>query len=284
MRVFPLGWPTGQAENHLAGKPQALFIFCKGDPVGLKSTVKSGLTGMAHARGYELIAAWRMDRQPLVKHLQQLIRHYGIDCILDVGGNMGQYHDMLREEVGFKGWIWSFEPVAKYVAMLKDKAVTDARWKVFDFALGSTEGTAEINVTKSPGLNSFLEPRTDAVEGFWSPDSVTGKEVVRIRVLDDLFARLLDDHGCQAPYLKLDTQGFDHEVLKGASHSLARVRALQTEASIKPLYEGMPDYRDITNYLGERGFELSGMFAVSHDADLRLIEYDCVMVNHRLAH
>ncbi|MDB5893985.1 MAG: hypothetical protein JWQ88_1516, partial [Rhodoferax sp.] len=171
--------------------------------MSFKHSVRDSLTGLAHARGYELIASWRMDRQPLVKHLQLLIERYGIDCILDVGGNMGQYHDMLRDEVGFKGWVWSFEPVAKYVAMLKVKAAFDARWKVFDFALGSAEGTAEINVTKSPGLNSFLTPRTDAVEGYWSADGVTGKEMVRIRVLDDLFTDLMQAHGCSAPYLKL---------------------------------------------------------------------------------
>ena len=252
--------------------------------MSLKHAVRDSLTGLAHARGYELIPSWRMDRQPLVRHLQVLIERYGIDCILDVGGNMGQYHDMLRDEVGFKGWIWSFEPVAKYVAMLKHKAVSDPRWKVFDFALGSADGTAEINVTRSPGLNSFLAPRTDAVEGYWSADGVTGKELVRIRVLDDLFADLLQAHGCSAPYLKLDTQGFDQEVLRGAAASLPQVRALQTEASIMPLYQGMPDHRAVTSHLNTLGFELSAMFAVSHDADLRLIEYDCVMVNQRLAH
>jgi hypothetical protein len=128
-------------------------------------------------------------------------------------------------------------------------------------------------------LNSFLEPRTDGVPGYWSADEVTGTEQVRIRVLDDIFQGLREEHGFDRPYLKLDTQGFDMEVLKGATQSLSEFRALQTEASIKPLYQGMPDYREVVEYLSSAGFDLSAMFPVSHDDALRLIEFDCVMVN-----
>lgn len=249
----------------------------------LKKYLKSTLVRLAHSREYELIPGWSFDRQPLVRHLRAIFERYKVDCSFDVGGNLGQYHDLLREDVGFEGWIFSFEPVSKYVDILKAGSVSDAKWRIFDFALGSADDVAMINVTKSPGLNSFLEPRTDIVQGFWSADAVSGAEQVRIRMLDGIFQGLRDEHGFRAPYLKLDTQGFDLEVLKGARHSLSEFRALQTEASIKPLYQGMPDYRDVIEYLARAGFELSGMFPVSHDEDLRLIEFDCLMTNRLCA-
>ncbi|MHB1198217.1 MAG: FkbM family methyltransferase [Polaromonas sp.] len=249
----------------------------------LKKYLKSTLARLAHSREYELIPAWSFGRQPLARHLRAIFERYKVDCVFDVGGNLGQYHDLLREDVGFEGLIFSFEPVSKYVSILKAKSVSDAKWRIFDFALGNADDVATINVTKSPGLNSFLEPRTDAVQGFWSADAVSGTEQVRIRVLDGIFQGLRSEHGFSAPYLKLDTQGFDLEVLKGASHSLSQFRALQTEASIKPLYQGMPDYQDVIEYLAKADFELSGMFPVSHDEALRLIEFDCLMINRLCA-
>jgi hypothetical protein len=88
--------------------------------------------------------------------------------------------------------------------------------------------------------------------------------------------------GFDRPYLKLDTQGFDIEVLRGAADSLQAVRALQTEASVQGIYKGMPGYMDTLRHLDGLGFDITGMYTVSRDNALRLVEFDCVMIN-RLA-
>lgn len=247
----------------------------------MKSWIKNKVVRCAASAGYELIPKWKFDRQPLVRHLQRLFDLQRIDCVLDVGGNLGQYHDLLREDVGFNGWILSFEPVAKYIAILQDRARSDPRWRIFNYALGSADQTSIIHVTKSPGLNSFLAPRTDAVKGFWHDDSVTHDETVRIRRLDDVYADLRSEFKIEAAYLKLDTQGYDLEVIKGAQEVLPQMRALQTEASVLPLYEGMPSDESTRGHLAARGFHISGMYPVSSDDHLRLIEYDCILINSR---
>jgi FkbM family methyltransferase len=251
--------------------------------MGLKRSLKSALTKIAHSREYALIPAWTIDRRPLAMHLRAICTRYSVDCIFDVGGNLGQFHDMLREEVGFEGWILSFEPVGRYIEILRRKSAADGKWRIFDFALGNANEKATIHVTKSPGLNSFLAPRTDVVQDYWSADAIGGTEEVQVRMLDGLYKDLRDEFGFCAPYLKLDTQGFDLNVLKGAANSLHDFRALQTEASIKSLYRDMPDYREMIAYLASAGFELSGMFPVGHDRALRLIEFDCVVVNREFA-
>ncbi|MFM2448406.1 MAG: hypothetical protein RIS44_856 [Pseudomonadota bacterium] len=249
----------------------------------VKKLIKNTLVTVARSRQYELIPAWSFQREPLVRHLKSVFERFKVDCVLDVGANLGQYHDMLRQDIGFEGIILSFEPVKKYVKVLQEKSKNDKKWRIFDFALGSTENVATINVTKSPGLNSFLEPRTDGVPGYWSSDEVTGTEQVQIRVLDEIFSGLREEHGFSTPYLKLDTQGFDLEVLRGAKLSLGEFSSLQTEASIKPIYQDMPDYRHVIEHLSAAGFDLSAMFPVSHDDSFRLIEFDCVMVNRSRA-
>ena len=89
--------------------------------------------------------------------------------------------------------------------------------------------------------------------------------------------------GFDRPYLKLDTQGFDIEVLQGGRDSLGAVRALQTEASVIGIYKGMPGYVDTIRYLDERGFDITGLYPVSRDSSLRLVEFDCVMINRSAA-
>jgi hypothetical protein len=89
--------------------------------------------------------------------------------------------------------------------------------------------------------------------------------------------------GFERPYLKLDTQGFDIEVLQGSRDSLGAVRALQTEASVIGIYKGMPGYVEIIRYLDEHGFDITGFYPVSRDSSLRLVEFDCVMINRAAA-
>jgi hypothetical protein len=63
-------------------------------------------------------------------------------------------------------------------------------------------------------------------------------EQVEIRTLDSVLPPLLN--GRKAPYLKIDTQGFEREVLLGARESLASIALLQLELSLVPLYEAAP--------------------------------------------
>jgi len=87
--------------------------------------------------------------------------------------------------------------------------------------------------------------------------------------------------GVKAPYLKLDTQGFDLEVLKGANEFLRTIRALQTEVAVQTIYKGMPNYEEMLPSLGKHGFSWSNSFPVSHDPALGLIEFDCIAINKK---
>ena len=248
-----------------------------------KGVVRKAIISGANARGYQLIPFWKVHDLPLANHLRTVFAQYAIDIVLDVGANKGQYHDFLRQDVGFKGRIISFEPVAKYANLLRARLGEDDGWMVNHFALGSEAGEAEINVTQSPGLNSFLAARTDIVEGYWKDDAIVGVEKVQIRTLDEVLVEMGIDCAQAGVYLKLDTQGFDLEVIKGGRAAMAHIRALQSEASVRPIYQGMPTYTETISALSDNGFELSGMFPVTHDKSLRLIELDFVFVNKTFA-
>lgn len=245
-----------------------------------KSAIKM-IRGLAKSLGYEITPTWRINEIPLEKHLSELFEKYEIDVVIDVGANTGQYRDMLRNEVGFRGKIFSFEPVRSLANQIKARSPHDGAWHIYDCALGSESGEANINVARESTLTSFLSPKSGDGTGILKAESITHNEMVQIRTLDDVLSEANIDCASTRVYLKLDTQGFDLEVLKGAKKSIQNIVALQTEASILPIYENMPNYQEVLENLKGLGFEISGMFPVTYDQKLRLIEFDCIMINRR---
>ena len=87
--------------------------------------------------------------------------------------------------------------------------------------------------------------------------------------------------GVEAPrvYLKLDTQGYDLNVIRGGGERLAQVAALQTEAAWLPLHEDVPLMEAHLGELRSLGFDVAGMYPVGRDwKTMRVVEFDVLMV------
>ncbi len=203
-------------------------------------------------------------------HLSRLFELNRVEVVLDVGARFGEYGTWLRQN-GFRGWIVSFEPVPESVLHLRERARGDRRWLVRPYALGSANGVAAINVATMSTLSSLL-PLTDYGRAEFGEVAATDRvETIQVRRLADV-----DDLPGGVTYLKMDTQGFDLEVLAGAD--LSCVVALQTEAAVQVIYDGAPDHVQTMGALARYGFTPSGMFPVSLDEAMRLVEYDLVAV------
>lgn len=244
-----------------------------------------GLAARLAARfGYTVLPAWRVENLPAARLLRDLFDLLAIDCVIDVGANDGRYYRFLRKEVGFTGLVVSYEPIPSLVAALRQRAATERDWEIVGCALGAAAGTAELNVTRMPVFSSFLAPLEDEVARFGGNNIVRERITCPVRTLADVVPELRARHGVRNIFLKLDTQGFDLEVLKGAGELLGEFPALQTEVSVIPIYEGMPRYDEALAFLEARGFALSGMFPVEGAPFPLLVELDCVLVNRiRLA-
>lgn len=221
--------------------------------------------------GVELVPARRRTAVSLLGlHLDRLFTLLEIDVVLDVGARVGEYGTWLRQN-GYRGRIVSFEPLAAHLERLQAVARADGAWTVLPYALGAEDGTADLHVARMSQLSSLL-PVSDYGRRF--PTEDVGLERIEVRRLDTLWPQL----PAGRVYLKLDTQGFDLQVLAGAGDRLDEVRALQTEAAVQRLYEGAPSHLDTLRELERRGFTPSGMFPVTLDSGLALVEYDCVAV------
>jgi FkbM family methyltransferase len=218
-----------------------------------------------------------MTRIPSGRTLKGIFSILDIDCVFDVGANLGQYARFSRGEVGYKGLIISVEPIAAHVEVLRAASESDPLWVIEAIALGAAPGRLPINVAKAGDLSSFLKPHISNATGFAELSKAASIEEVEVRTFDELFASVRDKYNVRNIYLKLDTQGFDLNVLQGIS-DVTPVRGLQSEMSVVPIYEGMPDYLTALQAFADRGFVPSAMFPVNATRDGRLIEFDCVMV------
>jgi FkbM family methyltransferase len=192
--------------------------------------------------------------------------------VFDVGANVGQYGLSLRK-CGFDGRIVSFEAIPSVHARLTALAAGDHDWLVAPCcALGRASGSAEINVAGNSVSSSLLPMRDVHLSA--SPDSAyVARETVRIERLDDIAQDLLPKHA--RLMLKVDTQGYEEEVLAGAGHTLQGTCALQLELSVVPLYQGAPELRRILELAENLGFQLYGLIPGFFDEKSgRLLQMD----------
>lgn len=247
----------------------------------MKSSFVAHIEKFARRAGFELIPSWRLPTHQQAIYLKRLLLEMKADAVLDVGANCGQYGQFLRNQVHYKGTIISFEPIPENAEKIRQLARSDKNWVVYEMALGSQDTTLKLNVTANSVFSSFLNPSSSDLNQVFAENRTTRTIDAPVRRLDDLLPELRSRFGLRRPYLKLDTQGFDLEVLKGAEASLQDIGALQTEASIRPLYDGMPSWRAMIDYLTAKGFEIGAMFSVSEAGFPYLVELDCHMVSPR---
>jgi FkbM family methyltransferase len=208
------------------------------------------LQRLARRLGYDLTP--RKKARPFQAQLIAVLDRFEVSVVLDVGANRGQYGAMLREW-GWRGRIVSFEPQALAHAALARRAAADPGWKVAPrMALGAQGGEVDIEVSAESDMSSILPQR--ALLRRLSPSSaVLRKETVPLRRLDALAGTYLT--AADRVFLKIDTQGYEPQVLEGAGALLERLCGIQLEMSLVPLYEGERDFRAQFDRLVAAGFE-----------------------------
>lgn len=211
----------------------------------------------------------------------KLINDRRITTILDCGANAGQYVADL-EKAGWAGKVYSFEPLSDAYEKLRAKAEASEQWRTFHFALGERNEESTIQIAGNSYSSSLLQFSTDFKE--LRPDaSPVGSETVTIRRLDDVVKEEgLDFDG--PVMLKLDVQGFELSVLRGALETLPRVSMLQCELALIPSYEGGATFVEVREFLRARGFVLAHLIDghVNHETG-ELREMDGIFLNTRLA-
>jgi FkbM family methyltransferase len=204
---------------------------------------------LARRLGYDLTP--RRKAKPVEAQLIAVLERFEIACVLDVGANAGQYGSLLRAW-GYRGRIVSFEPVPAAHARLELRAAGDPAWQVAPrMALGAKDGEATIEIAAESDMSSIM-PQTELLRRVSPSSQVIARERVPLRRLDGLAKEYLKH--AEGIFLKVDTQGFEAEVLAGARELLPRLRGIQLEMSLVRCYEGERDFRELIDDLENAGF------------------------------
>jgi FkbM family methyltransferase len=210
-------------------------------------------------------------------HVRLVLHTLDINCVLDVGAHYGEYATSLRKH-GYTGRLVSFEPVEDAYRKCVTAATGDPNWLVRRLALGAQEADIPINILPVSAMNSFAVPSSYASAQLGQRVAITDTEIVPMRRLDSVFADAVQGIAHPRVYLKMDTQGYDLEVVRGAAQSMPHVLALQSELAVTPLYEATPRMADAIETLEGLGFSISNLFVLTLDKQMRAMEFDCVMV------
>jgi FkbM family methyltransferase len=236
--------------------------------VRLRSALKACAWSTAHRLGYDV-------RKSQDVRTTELFSSLGIDLLLDVGANKGQYALACRTS-GYKGEILSFEPLSAAHATLLALAKKDPKWTIADrMAVGDRSGEVEINLAGNSASSSVL-PMLDAHLAAAPHSRYVGSEKVPLCRLDDVLESRTDGRKI---FLKLDVQGFEGFVLNGAENTLAKALALQLEMSLLPLYQGEVLMPEMAKLLEEKGFEPWDLQPALRDPKTgRLLQVDAVFI------
>jgi FkbM family methyltransferase len=131
--------------------------------------------------------------------------------------------------------------------------------RVYPVALSDQAGEAALHITALPNMSSFLRPDPDVFGRYRKKGrdaEVTSTETVPVDRLDSL---VLAD-GFKPNVLKVDTQGSELLVLRGAEESLKSVLLAEIEVSFFQRYAGQPVFADIQAWMADRGFELIELY------------------------
>ena len=208
---------------------------------------------------------------PDLKRRLKIIHHYGVDTLLDIGAATGEYVEKMRE-CGYKNRIISFEPLKDSFSQLQKKAARDKAWEIYNYALGSQEGRATINVSSNSDSSSLLNmlPEHEAGEPL---SRYVRQEEIEIKRLDSVYEGFCSPQA--KVMVKIDVQGFEKSVLEGANECLQSVGVIQLEMSLVPLYEQQPLFTEMIGYLSEKGFQLFSLengFANLHTGQLLQVD------------
>lgn len=183
----------------------------------------------------------------------KILHTFGFTKVIDVGANTGQFAESLID-FGYRGNIISFEPVPQAYEILKKRSLKYKNWEIAErCAVGNFNGKIDINISDNSLFSSIKNIREDYAE--YNKHAKSGRtENVKMIKLDSVISEYLNDE--DKTFLKIDTQGFEKEVLEGAEMFIKKVHGIKIEIPLMPIYQDVKwGAKDIFNYFYENGFE-----------------------------
>lgn len=210
-------------------------------------------------------------------HTMMGLKGLPIRSIFDVGANEGQFaRSIVKHFPAAK--LYCFEPLPQPFAILQKWAAGRPDTHVFNIALGDVPGSVPMYIHTDHTPSSSILRTTSLSTALYPVTARQEETMVAVRRLDDVVAELPRPPEGDI-LVKMDVQGFEANVIRGARQFLAgAVRACIVEVSLDELYEGQGAFRDVFNELDPLGYRYAGNLSQVYGSDGHVIYIDAVFI------
>jgi FkbM family methyltransferase len=228
--------------------------------------------------------AWNeSSRQALLKSRIELlppILWSDLNCVLDVGANLGDWTASLLEFCQVNT-LHAFEPNPHLAANLNNRFARHSRLKQFvlhQAAVGNDSSQVTFNITAGSALSSVLQPNSTCQQLYTKESAIVERVTVPQVRLDDAVPgdQIIDVY-------KLDVQGYERAALAGSVETLKRTKAILLETHFVSHYEQDDNIASLFDLMCKTyGFVFHDMSACERDSHGRATWADCCFINPKL--
>ena len=169
------------------------------------------------------------------------------ETLIDVGANVGMYSLIAGVGRGVK--VFSLEPESQNYAVLNQNIASNECENITAYNIGALDfnGYSVLNMTSHSGPGTAVHSVQEELDHVLKPKTVTFRQGLYVCSLDSF----IDDLGIQPDHIKIDVDGLEHRVIKGAIKSIAYAKTLVIE-----LNHNLQEHLDAIQLIKDRGFEL----------------------------
>ena len=213
---------------------------------------------------------------PATIELEELLVGLELDTVIDIGSNKGQFI-LLVEKMFNNVKILSFEPIKEVYLKQKKFFSKNKNIDIFNFGLGAKKKDVILNISKKNDSSSILKIKY--------PNQLSKKfEIIEnrkisIKTLDEILSTFNLKKNI---LIKLDVQGYELEVLRGANEILSRIKYIIIEIAENQFYKDQETNNSIINYLNQKNFEILKSCNHFKIEEINYSQKDFLFVNRNL--
>ena len=171
------------------------------------------------------------------------------DFVIDIGANNGQWIEEVRRQ-GYKGQALCIEPLKKNYSKLKSRKFDNTT--ILNCAVGNRNGDTYINNASNDGLSSSIFDLGSYHKDAAPNIKFISKEKIKMYKL----SKILESNTHKALYLKIDTQGYEFEILKSISKkNFKNIYAFEIETNLVNTYKKLTLIEDVIQFLRKKGYK-----------------------------
>ena len=218
----------------------------------------------AYSKCYQLgnLRRLKLRKVNVLRYLLHEIKYFKsnqFDLVLDVGSNKGEFASIYLELYP-KAAVKCFEPIPALAQDLRHKFELDPQVEIYECALSDVSGNAELHITRNIASSSLLKPNASNILSENGADVI---ETIKVKkqTLDDILQVSEIQH--RKILCKVDVQGAELSMLKGASKTLAYIDTIILECGFSPLYFQEAGFNKIYQFLQSHDFDIIGVLKQS---------------------